>query len=230
MIVLNKIERERKKSEEYYMDFYPDSDLVELSFENVAKVEAMIHFNSSYAGVFRDKCKELSEVLLGCKKINKEEYKELISDTVIAIDNENSTHLNSDKVGRKEMKDRILSLTKHELVRCLEHPEETNYKLFHLLEKDTSKKRKNPSFASKFCHYMCFHMFPGKKEQDNYSIYDSIVRKKIPDYAAYFGIETNKKELTDYLYYQDLIDKIIKKSGSKISRNGFDHIIWYCYK
>ena len=227
---MNKIERERKKSEKYYMDYYPDSELIKLSVENVAKVEAMIHFNSSYKEGFGKNCIELSEVLLGHKKKNKEEYKELISDTVIAIDNENSTHLNADNVGRKEMTDRILSLSKPELVRCLESPKETNYKLFHLLEKDTYKNRNNPSFASKFCHYMCFHMFSGKKEQDNYSIYDSIVRKKLPQYAEYFGIDINKKELTDYLYYQDLIDRIIKKSGEKISRNGFDHVIWYCYK
>lgn len=229
-IKMNRIEREEKDSKEYYLQYYSDNGLVELSRENVAKVEAMIHFNSSYSGEFKKKCEELSDVLWGKKKIKKEEYKELIMSTVIAIDNENSTHLNSDKVGRSEITERLLSLSKSEMIRCLKNPKETNYRLFYMLEKDTSKNRNNPSFASKFCHYMCFYMFRGNKEQDNFSIYDSVVRNALPAYAKYYGIEINKKDLTDYLYYQTKIDAIIKKSGAKISRNGFDHLIWYTCK
>ena len=238
---MNKIERELKLSKEYYLEYYENTDLIKLSTDNVARVEAMIHFNSSYDLEFEKYCKELSDVLLGKTKLNKDDYKELVAKTIITIDDENSTHLNSDGVGREQITERIMGLSKPELVRCLEDPVGTKYKLFKLIAKETvaegksskgnaRRSRTNPSFASKFCHYMCFYMFPGRREQDNYSIYDSIVRKAIPRYADYFGLDVKKKDMTDYIYYQGVIDKIIKVSDSKISRNGFDHILWYSYK
>lgn len=33
-----------------------------------------------------------------------------------------------------------------------------------------------------------------------------------------------------YREYSEIIDKILDKSGNKISRNGFDHLLWYYYK
>ena len=125
------------------------------------------------------------------------------------------------------------------MVRYLKDPVGTDYKLLNLLAEKTipkgrSKKgnkrvgRYNLSFASKFCHYSCFYLFPGRKEQDNYSIYDSVLRKAIPQYAEYYGLKI--RDLSDYCEYQRTIDEIIKKSNSKISRNGFDHLLWYCYK
>ena len=64
--------------------------------------------------------------------------------------------------------------------------------------------------------------------KDNYSIYDSIVSKALPSYMERYGIE--KKRITTYAEYQEAIDEAIKKSKSGISRNGFDHLLWYCYK
>ena len=34
----------------------------------------------------------------------------------------------------------------------------------------------------------------------------------------------------DYKGYSEAIDAIIQASGSKISRNGFDHLVWYYFK
>ena len=54
----------------------------------------------------------------------------------------------------------------------------------------------------------------------------------IPHYAQYYGIKNAKK--FSYIEYCELIDEIRKKSsemtGETISRNGFDHLLWYYYK
>ena len=238
---MNKIEKEFKKSQDYYLKCYEDSELIELSTDNVAKVEAMIHFNSSYGMKFAQNCKDLAPVLKGETKLSKEAYRKLLEETIIAIDSENSTHLNSDGAGREEITERLLAVPKNDLIKYLEDPVGTDYKLLKLIAKETTakgeskngnarKNRTNLSFASKFCHYLCFYVFEGKKEQDNYSIYDKVIRKTLPLYTEYYGIEVKKKDLKDYEYYQNVIDTVIKKSNSGISRNGFDHLIWYSYK
>ena len=161
---MNKITRERKKSEEFYFDLTEESGLIELSLENVAKVEAMIHFNSSYSGDFVQPCRRLKEVLIEKKRISDEDYYKLLEEVVITIDSENSTHLNSDGNGRSEITQRLYKLRKADLVRYLKMPVETHYKLLRLIETETTpvgvsakgnarKSRTNTSFASKFCHY-----------------------------------------------------------------------------
>ncbi len=247
---MNTISEEKELSKRYYLSRVnksDDSSLIKLSKGNVARVEAMIHFNSSYTKTFDKNAvdssahyfMELNDVLINKKKISNDDYRVLIKNVVKALDRENSTHLNSDRTGIDTMTDRICRIKKADLVRYLKNPVETNYKLLHTLaEKTTPAKksknnaklvgRRNPSFASKFCHYACFFLFDGKKEQDNYSIYDSVIRKALPQYMEYYKVAD--RNLNDYIEYQRTIDEIIKKSKSGISRNGFDHLLWYCYK
>ena len=107
------------------------------------------------------------------------------------------------------------------------------------------RNRVNFSFATKFCHYMCFYLFEGRKWQDFYSIYDNIVINVIPEYEDLFGIRIqnhdqnklkpfNKNEWKTpseyYKIFQVRIGKILVKNGNKISRNAFDHIMWYYTK
>lgn len=73
-------------------------------------------------------------------------------------------------------------------------------------------------------------MFEGEKEQDNYSIYDSVLKNVLPTYAEYYSININKNDLEDYITYSDIIERILKKTGNKISKNGFDHLLWYYHK
>ena len=75
--------------------------------------------------------------------------------------------------------------------------------------------------------YELIHLFEGTTYQDNYPIYDSIVRIVLPKYLKHYGIE---RSITDYESYTQVIDEIIKASGASISRNGFDHILWIYYK
>jgi len=50
---------------------------------------------------------KLKAVLVDGKLVSDEEYKAIIEGTIAAVDRENSTHLNADKVGRTEISDRI---------------------------------------------------------------------------------------------------------------------------
>ena len=115
----------------------------------------------------------------------------------------------------------------------MKDPHGTKYKLVEIIAKKTSaaiRARENKSFASKFCHYACFYLFEGKREQDNYSIYDSILKSALPLYIDYYGIDVKKQELEDYAIYSETIERIIQKTGNMISKNGFDHLLWYYYK
>lgn len=50
------------------------------------------------------------------------------------------------------------------------------------------------SFASKFCHYTCFCLFEDEEEQDNYSNYDSVVRKMLPEYIKHFKLKKRSQK------------------------------------
>ena len=160
-----------------------------------------------------------------------EGYKYIIREAVCAVDRENSTHLNADSVGREEITDRIYNLTKGELKNKLKM---ADIGLINFIAAKTTpgeenkKARTNISFASKFCHYACFYLFEGEPEQDNFSISDNVLRENIPYYAQYYDVQI--KDLLEYADYRRVVDEIIRKSKSDISRNGFDHLLWYYHK
>lgn len=88
---------------------------------------------------------------------------------------------------------------------------------------------KNTSFASKFCHYASFFLFENDELRDNYSIYDNVIASVFPYYMEMYGVD-NSEPLTDYSVYRKVIDSIRGKTKDKISRNGFDHLLWYYHK
>lgn len=225
--------------------------LAKLTRDNVAIVEAMIRNDSAYikstdktAKPMFDKkgnmkfggssaywmC-QLRTVLINSKPTDYS-YKEIIKYAVAAVDRENSTHLNSDNCGRNEITDRIRKLNRQELLACLKDPAYKNMKLIRLISRKTSaveRARENISFASKFCHYACFYIFEGTKYQDNYSIYDNILKTVLPEYLDYYSIDETY-DLNDYGDYRRAIDAIRAASETEISRNGFDHLLWYYHK
>ena len=173
----------------------------------------------------------LKSVLIKNKEVNYT-YEELIKGAVEAVDRENSTHLNADKCGRTEIVRRICAFDCSELIECLRNPEYEDMKLVHEIARVTSAKfraRTNLSFASKFCHYACFYLFENTEYQDNYSIYDNILRTVLPMYLVYFNI-TERYDLRDYKQYRNAVDMIRNAADEKISRNGFDHLLWYYHK
>ena len=95
------------------------------------------------------------------------------------------------------------------------------------------------SLATKFCHYMSFILFFGTEDADTYSIFDSVLKDNLKYYANPLGVDlkytpqdfkSKKWEVIrdSYDKYQKTIAEIIEKVN--ISRNGFDHLVWYSNK
>lgn len=250
---MNLIQEELQKSKSKMLTTIPGTELVLLSQDNVAIVEAMIQNDSAYlktsdkqaapnkkyGGSTAYWMSRLKRVLIDSVSVANEEYYSILAGAVEAVDRENSTHLNSDGVGREEILSRICSISRARLVECLKDPDGTNLWLINYISEATHptgksqngnmyKARTNVSFASKFCHYACFYLFEGEAEQDNYSIYDYVLRRVLPKYISYYGLKN--WNLDDYNEYRKAVDDILKKSNARISRNGFDHLLWYYFK
>ncbi len=76
---------------------------------------------------------------------------------------------------------------------------------------------------------MSSEIYEGTEFQDNYSIYDNILKTVLPMYLNFYNIKT-KYDLDDYADYRKAVDAIRDASGIEISRNGFDHLLWYYHK
>lgn len=309
---MNTIAIESKLAEKNYMLEREDSvDILKLTLENVAKVEAMIQTDSAYARSFdKSRCPKskarnethldsigssafwmtlLREALEDPNiKMNhaatygegseKYSYDEILAGAIAAVDSENSTHLNSNGVGRMEMWIRLCSMNpaviKQDLrdgtlivfdklsaeIRPIEklsdrqglnEAAKAKFKnhewLLEAINASNSPKappkgwnpRTNISFASKFCHYACFYLFEGSNAQDNYSIYDNVLKKVLPGYLQHYKLSppSNQKNHSlhdEYTRYREAIDKIRDQAktldGRTISRNGLDHLLWYYHK
>ena len=226
--------------EDYY---WQEHWLVRINRRNVALVEAMMRTDSSYRRSFDRNAKpsgnysgssaywftRLKEFGRGVVE-EKLSYETIIQESVNAVDRENSTHINADNVGRTELTRRLQN---YQLDELLQHLRVGDLVVYDRLKQRTQddggiRHRVNPSFASKYCHYACVFLFDGQKEEDNYPIFDSIIRKALPLYLAYYGLEYGNLDI--YCHYRKAIDDVIEASKSKISRNGFDHLIWYYHK
>ena len=202
---MNLIISEREASQKYMLKAVrttkKDKGLVRLTANNVARAEAMFHTDSAYADSSNPNIDTSSaHTIMELKpylfegKSNRAEYERLIRTIVERLDNENSTHLNSDCVGREEIPKRIASIQKRKLIEYLRYPEETDFKLLKIISEKTEPKdrkhhgKRNLSFASKFCHYMCLFLFEGEPEQDNYPIYDSVIKNNLNKYVEYYGL------------------------------------------
>ena len=118
---MNLIQKELEKSKEKMLTIIPGTELVSLSPDNVAIVEAMIQNDSAYlktsdkqaapdkkyGGSTAYWMTRLKDVLIDGVSATDEKYHEILTGAVEAVDRENSTHLNSDGVGREEIINRI---------------------------------------------------------------------------------------------------------------------------
>lgn len=237
---MNKIKQEEKESLKYNFEEIVKGELVALTKSNVALVEAMIRHDSDYSDSGRVDKESSAHWFVELKK-NPKRYEEIIPKCVESVDKKNSTHLNADGVGRGELSQRIIDYGWKSLQNFLKDTKQEKYSLINILSEKTQPKdlikykaRHNFSFATKFCHYACYWIYEGKEEQDNFSIYDSVVSENLKKYAQYYGVAVPRKNTKDYASYYaayiDTLDAIIKKSGNAISRNGFDHLLWYYHK
>ena len=232
--------------------------LPEISHENVVLAEAMIANDSDYilSGDVNasptDKYKGSTAYWMTRLRQdldnNARNLKETIFNAVLSVDRDNSTHISADGIGPVILTDRIYS-KRHSLIPILKD-RKSGFKFVQFLATKTSdgilKKegktyypRENYSFATKFCHYACMFFFANKEEReyrDNYSIYDNVVARALPDYLEAYGLiksngnkykEADFKNAESYELFSDLIDKL---RNGQVSRNGFDHLLWYYHK
>lgn len=193
-----------------------------------------------YGGSCAYWCDKLKNYLLYGKQDPVYSYEEIIYYVISAIDRENSTHLNADGVGRLEITKRILEIQPQDLKNRLKDPKSDNYELIKEISNPTHpdanhKPRENYSFATKFCHYVSFYLFEDADEQDNFSIYDNVVEKALLKYTKRYGFDYKASDFKKYAKFLKAIEDVIDASkntdgGDDVSRNGFDHLLWYYYK
>ena len=218
--------------------------IVKLNRKNVARVEAMLRYNSAY--IHNEKPQltkpeekdgnhigsasywfgQLKEILIEKKTPRDYSYETVITYLVKAVDKENSTHLNSDRVGYEQISKRIYEIPQEKLLSYLKDPKGTEYELINILSRKTEPKvdsdskihgRSNLSFASKFCRWACYYLFERESEQDNYSAYDNVVKMALPEYLEHYGLnQRSLKELSEYPEYQKCIDEIIDEAQKMI--------------
>jgi len=170
--------------------------------------------------------------------IQKESQKDFCDgflDIVKKINDTNSTRLSNEEQAYfakyiSKNKDEILKQIKFGNVEVVNVLAEAGY--------NTSKKRHNFSFASKFCTYISRYLF---KECDKFTPYDNVLQNILPYYAwAYCGDKTvenfKKNRKSGYGNYIALIRKIIASAknlygeNQKLSLKEFDRLLWYKYK
>ena len=246
------IKDEEKQSEKYWLNTEKSDDnqtIAKLTTDNVAKALAMIKYNSAYnkaldasqgpsgkyIGSSAYWCEQLKKLINDKKTDNN--YSDIIENIIKSINNENSTHLNSDGVGFARVKYRILNAykTPQLLIDALKNID--SLELFNLIaypKADDANKTENnhPSFASKFCHYLAFNIFEEEEKKDSYVIYDEVIRTALPMYVKRFlGKNVSKKDYEGkdtYKKYREDIMAIAKMNN--ISNNGFDQLVWYFHK
>lgn len=264
-----------------------DNGNVKITLDNVAKIEAMISYDSKYSRAgnpyskpdvkwleqrkknFRPMgdykgyrgssafwMKRIGDYLYdnsvedNFKDIKDPQvyYEFLVYNAVCAVDAENSTHINADSVGREQLTSRIVSLDKdfltqlkdtkdYPLIKLLSKQTEPNGKTYKLKTGEVKKisSRENFSFATKFCHYACFFIFEENDTEyrDSYSIYDYVVSNALKEHYDFVDMEQDSIVVPDNFYvekYRNYQRKVDDIRGDVVSRNGFDHLMWYYYK
>lgn len=207
-----------------------------LTRDNVRRIDFLIEHDSKY------NFNRIKELIQRHKKtqINNE-----ILEIVKLIDVQNSTHQasqgkNGGNGGREKTADAICKIDDF-----YTRLEKGDPKLVNEIAKEAIEGRYTFSFASKYCTYVARYTFDGAAA-DNYSIYDKIICNILPYYAWYYtgtgeynkkdsiAKKFGKKDHGDYEGYRDLIDKIRdaskKRTDYHISREDFDHLLWYYFK
>ncbi len=231
-----------KKEDEFkkYLDekYDKEKNFVNKYLINKEKYEDTKNIKYEYSSVYYIKA-------LVDYKSDKDKYTYLILLILRKINSENNTRVSLNDIGQIACKivDKYSDYDK--LADALKEPskktKECNYELIKIFCEGLQKRYL--SLATKFCHYVSFVLFYGTNYADLYSIYDEVVNNSLPKYTNKYNIEFEKKELTNlkdwdeildyYRKYQEVIKKVIESygKGSKIiSRNGFDHLIWYSNK
>lgn len=225
------IHREQELAAKYFLQRDKTGMLV-ISLDNVARAEAMINSNPRYRQEeVKNSIQHLAVYIDKKQLLPAQDYKPIFTKIVSSINAKNSTRMSADDQAK------IVDYLVLEQSRLIARLYNRDYCL--ICEIVNSATNKNYSFATKFCHYMCYWLFQDKRQQDNFSIYDNVVARILGQYAALCGIyrsDGSEYELKDfsnykqYAIYSEVIDRIRATVSGNISRNGFDHLLWYANK
>lgn len=188
-----------------------------LTKENAKKSRNLIESDSKYG---ESSYKEYYEYL--DKKL--EEYtKEEIKTILRKIASSNSTHTSNENIDI--LSDYIFNNKKDFLFKL----ESGRAELVDEISFIGGFIRREKSFASKVCSYLCELEF----KKSNFAVNDSVVRTMLPYYLNYFGIAkvTSKKlENCSYKEFIGYIEGIKNELKEDLTFGEIDNIIWYCYK
>lgn len=241
------IKEEWENAQEGKVIFDIDNKFVSITSDNAIRAMALIISNPKYAKSYAANTHSSSSELLNKLKNWDEETIISILDSVNA---ENSTHVSQDD--RKTICNNLLNIGKEDFEKMLKN---TNYSIIA----DINEKCEimHLSFASKFCHFYCWHII-GYEKAEEYPIIDSIMRKIIPifdcnynyankDYNQYKKVsllykyrETsygsipkriNEKDYGVIGYYKDYVNALQGISNKKgVSVTGIEQLLWWYYK
>ncbi len=162
------------------------------------------------------------------------------------VDKQNSTHLSvsgknkdaDNKQGRELTKKYLMQIP--DLIDKIisgDHTLVNNIAKNAITKNNANMDRYIISFASKFCTYI-LRYHPTASNKNHYSIYDSVLSDILPyyyyQYVHHKTIDVRRdtlKELPNgYEVYNNYIKEIIDNSKCPISREDFDHLLWYYFK
>ena len=184
-------------------------------------------------------------------------YSECVLGAVTAVDRSNSTHLETVFEGRKKMRDRIVEhypnvITLRGAISIPFTSENWNHIIHKLTEGGLFSIKDNSemffiSFASKFITYASIVL----NNSYLHSKYDGVVSANLPLYAKLYLNKTfrktkfkvnqnngnfvakREKGLRMYGEYVSTINgilEVLEKVNVELTREEFDHIVWYCTK
>ena len=172
-----------------------------LTENNVKRINFLIKNDSNYT-LLDDRYEDSISKTINSHRFATQ-YDEIF-DIVKVIDQQNSTHLSVTGIKGKEGKGRdLMSLCICDLITksgFYDSLRASNPEIVNYIAKNAIETRNTFSFASKFCTYMARALFKGEKEEDNYSIFDSVMCDALPYYA--------------WVYLRD--DRYIKRKCSAI--------------
>ena len=190
--------------------------MIALTPENAAKAfecikGSKLYEKSSYEEYYNELNKELRDY-------SREEIKNILW----CIARSNSTRSSNENISI------ITDWIFKNLTRFLKRLENGDATLVDELATINGLSRKEKSLSSKICSYLCELEF----KQSKFAVNDTVVRRILPYYFKYYGINTQNKALEKYSYSEimALIDKIAEKLPEKMNYTEIDRIIWYCYR
>ena len=189
---------------------------MKLTNENIEKVHNLVSNDETYG-------KEIMLITSCLKKYPLNNDPDIVAMKIGLIDVTNSTHISQhkNKISVVELANIIANIKDID-----KRIEEGDYSVVNEIAKSNGKINLF-SFASKYCCYHNCNLY-GK---DDYSIFDTILKKHLPDYFK--DITSNKLETwrrnCDYKSYNDYILKKLDESGINVKnkRRKFDHFIWW---